>query len=55
MALTRANAAFTRFALGWLRRRARTAEQFRELAGRSAFGSAEIRADGIGLEVRLTA
>jgi ubiquinone/menaquinone biosynthesis C-methylase UbiE len=53
MGLSRANAALTRFALGWLRRRARTAEQFRELAGRSAFGGAEIRADGLGVEVRL--
>ncbi|MEV6493927.1 class I SAM-dependent methyltransferase [Actinoplanes sp. NPDC051633] len=55
MGLSRVNAAFVRFTLSWLRRRARTAEQFRELAGRSAFGRAEVGAEGLSLEVRLRA
>jgi hypothetical protein len=53
MGVSRANAAFVRFTLSWLRRRAHTPEQFRELARRSAFGGAEVRAEGLGLEVRL--
>jgi ubiquinone/menaquinone biosynthesis C-methylase UbiE len=53
MGLSRVNAALTRLTLSWLRRRARTAEEFRELADRSAFGAADIRADGLGVEVRL--
>jgi ubiquinone/menaquinone biosynthesis C-methylase UbiE len=44
-----------RWTLGtFLRRRAYTREDFERLAGESAFGSCEVRAQGIGLEVRLT-
>jgi ubiquinone/menaquinone biosynthesis C-methylase UbiE len=48
------NALFTRQALGSLRGRAYTVAQFQRMAADSAFGSAEIRTGGIGLEVRLT-
>jgi ubiquinone/menaquinone biosynthesis C-methylase UbiE len=47
------NASMTRRALGTLRRRAYTQEQFARLAAASAFGGGEITASGIGLEVRL--
>lgn len=43
----------TRVILGGLRRRAFTEQQFEQLAGQSAFGGAEIRGAGIGVEVRL--
>jgi ubiquinone/menaquinone biosynthesis C-methylase UbiE len=55
MGLSSLNAAVTRFTLSWLRRRARTADDLRALAARSSFGGAEIRTDGVGLEVRLRA
>jgi ubiquinone/menaquinone biosynthesis C-methylase UbiE len=55
MRLSPVNAAVTRLTLGWLRRRAHSPADFRALAARSAFGSAEVRTDGIGLEVRLRA
>ena len=55
MRLSPVNALVTRFALRWLRRRARTAERFRSLASASTFGRCEITTDGIGLEVRLLA
>ena len=55
MHLTGINPVVTRLTLGWLRRRAHTPAEFRALAQRSAFGDAEIRTDGIGLEVRLRA
>jgi ubiquinone/menaquinone biosynthesis C-methylase UbiE len=44
---------FTRQALRWLRHRAVTADEFAEMARRSAFGTASIQRAGIGLEVRL--
>jgi ubiquinone/menaquinone biosynthesis C-methylase UbiE len=53
MQLTAVNRVVTRLTLGWLRRRAHSAAEFRSLAQRSTFGAAEIRTDGIGLEVRL--
>jgi ubiquinone/menaquinone biosynthesis C-methylase UbiE len=55
MRLSPANAAVTRLTLGWLRRRAHSPADFRALAGRSAFGTADVRTDGIGVEVRLRA
>ena len=55
MQLTPVNAAATRLTLGWLRRRAHSPADFRALAERSAFGAAEVRTDGISLEVRLRA
>jgi ubiquinone/menaquinone biosynthesis C-methylase UbiE len=55
MRLTRVNTAVTRLTLGWLRRRANSPADFGALAQRSAFGTAEVRTDGIGLEVRLHA
>ena len=53
MRLGRVSALMTRLALGQLRRRACTPERFRELAAASAFGACEIRARGIGMEIRL--
>jgi ubiquinone/menaquinone biosynthesis C-methylase UbiE len=55
MRLTPVSAAVTRFTLGWLRRRAYTPAAFRALAEQSAFRGAEVRPEGIGLEVRLRA
>jgi len=55
MRLSPVNAFVARFTLRWLRRRARTAEQFRRLVAASTFGECEIGTDGIGLEVRLRA
>jgi hypothetical protein len=55
MGLNPPNAAATRLTLGWLRRRAHPAAEFRRLAGRSAFGGCEINTDGLSLEVRLRA
>jgi ubiquinone/menaquinone biosynthesis C-methylase UbiE len=55
MRLTAVNRMLTRLTLGWLRRRAHSPADFRALAGRSAFGGADVRTDGIGLEVRLRA
>jgi ubiquinone/menaquinone biosynthesis C-methylase UbiE len=55
MGLSPVNATATRLTLGWLRRRARPAAEFRRLAGQSAFGGCEISTDGLGLEVRLRA
>jgi ubiquinone/menaquinone biosynthesis C-methylase UbiE len=54
MRLSRVNALVTRgiFRFGLLRR-AYTAEALRQIAGESAFGRCEIRANGIGLELRL--
>lgn len=48
------NAFMTRQSLGSLRRRAYTEEQFARLAAESPFHGADIRHDGIGLDVRLT-
>jgi len=49
------DAFWTRSALGWLRRRAVTADVFARLAAESAFGGAEIEPEGlVGLEVRLS-
>ena len=55
MQLTAVNRVLTRLTLGWLRRRAHSAAGFRSLAQRSAFGAADVRTHGIGLEVRLRA
>lgn len=43
----------TRGALGSLRKRAYSKDQFARLAAASAFGGCEITSDGIGMEVRL--
>ena len=53
MRLDAVNAFMTRQALGMLRRRAYTKEQFERLAAASAFGGCEIETSGIGMEVRL--
>lgn len=53
MELGRPNAFMTKVTLTMLRRRAFSQAQFERLAAASAFGSSEIRADGIGIEVRL--
>jgi ubiquinone/menaquinone biosynthesis C-methylase UbiE len=51
----RLNELSVRWTLGtFLRRRAYTRETFERLAAQSDFGSCEVRAQGIGLEVRLT-
>jgi ubiquinone/menaquinone biosynthesis C-methylase UbiE len=55
MRLSAPNAAITRLTLGWLRRRAHPAAEFRRLAAQSEFGGGEISTDGLGLEVRLRA
>jgi ubiquinone/menaquinone biosynthesis C-methylase UbiE len=55
MQLTPVNTVATRLTLSWLRRRAHSPADLRTLAERSAFGGAEIRTDGIGLEVLLRA
>jgi ubiquinone/menaquinone biosynthesis C-methylase UbiE len=54
MRLTPLNALMVRNTLGWLRRRAYTRAQFERLAGESAFRTAEVRTERIGIEVRLT-
>jgi ubiquinone/menaquinone biosynthesis C-methylase UbiE len=53
MALGRLNSLLTRMALSGLRRRAYSADHFRVAAAASAFGTCEVRVDGLGLEVRL--
>jgi ubiquinone/menaquinone biosynthesis C-methylase UbiE len=53
MRLTPLNALVTRFTLGWLRRRAHPAAEFRRLAAASAFGGCQVGISGIGVEVRL--
>jgi ubiquinone/menaquinone biosynthesis C-methylase UbiE len=55
MGLNPVNAAATRFTLGWLRRRAHPAAEFRRLAAASTFGRCDIRTDGVGVGVRLHA
>ncbi|MFC6021981.1 class I SAM-dependent methyltransferase [Plantactinospora solaniradicis] len=54
MGLSRRDAALTRLALRALRRRAFSAERFRQLAAASDFTTCTVSLDGIGLEVRLT-
>jgi ubiquinone/menaquinone biosynthesis C-methylase UbiE len=53
MKLGPVNAALTRLTLSGLRRRAYAADHFRVAAAASAFGTCEVRADGLSLEVRL--
>ncbi|GAA5117724.1 class I SAM-dependent methyltransferase [Pseudonocardia adelaidensis] len=53
MGLGLVNAAFTRVTLSGLRRRAYAADHFRAAAAASAFGSCEVGAEGLSLEVRL--
>jgi ubiquinone/menaquinone biosynthesis C-methylase UbiE len=47
------SATFTRVTLTGLRRRAYAADHFRVAAAASAFGTCEVRAEGLSLEVRL--
>ncbi|HEX5503718.1 MAG TPA: class I SAM-dependent methyltransferase [Thermomicrobiales bacterium] len=54
MRLGPVNAFMTRQSLVSLRRRAYTREQFARLAAESAFRGGDIRAEGLGLDVRLT-
>ncbi len=54
MGLGRLNVVMTKSALWMLRRRAYTRAQFERLAAGSPFRRADVRADGIGVEVRLT-
>jgi ubiquinone/menaquinone biosynthesis C-methylase UbiE len=53
MALPRRAALMTRWILAVLRLRALSPERFRRLVAESAFGTGEIHAAGLGLEVRL--
>jgi ubiquinone/menaquinone biosynthesis C-methylase UbiE len=53
MELSATNAFVTRSTLALLRRRAHSPAEFERLVAQSAFRTAEIRAEGIGLEVRL--
>jgi ubiquinone/menaquinone biosynthesis C-methylase UbiE len=53
MGLGPLSAAFTRFTLSGLRRRAYAADHFRVAAAASAFGTCEVRVDGLSMEVRL--
>jgi ubiquinone/menaquinone biosynthesis C-methylase UbiE len=53
MGLSPSDAAFTRLALSWLRRRAASPAQFRQLAAASTFGDCTITTEGIGLRVVL--
>lgn len=53
MGLGRVSAFTTKLTLRMLRRRACTSERFRELAAASPFGTCDIQASGIGLDVRL--
>jgi ubiquinone/menaquinone biosynthesis C-methylase UbiE len=55
MGLTSINAVVTRFTLTGLRRRALSADRFVRLARQSSFGGARTHAEGLRLEVRLTA
>jgi ubiquinone/menaquinone biosynthesis C-methylase UbiE len=55
MGLSPMNAFLTRWTFRLvLRRRAYTREQFERMAAQSDFGGCEVRAEGIGLEVRVT-
>jgi ubiquinone/menaquinone biosynthesis C-methylase UbiE len=54
MGLNKLNSAFTRMALGGLRRRAYAAADVERVAADSAFGGSAAHADGMTLEVRLT-
>ncbi|GGO00777.1 class I SAM-dependent methyltransferase [Microbispora bryophytorum] len=54
MRLTRLNSLMTKMPLLALRRRAYSRGLFARLAAESAFGTCEIRAEGISVEVRLT-
>jgi ubiquinone/menaquinone biosynthesis C-methylase UbiE len=53
MALGRLSAFMTTRTLRGLRRRAYSPAQFERLAAQSAFGTCEIRTEGVGMEVRL--
>jgi ubiquinone/menaquinone biosynthesis C-methylase UbiE len=53
MGLGPISATFTRVTLTGLRRRAYAADHFRMAAAASAFGTCEVRAEGLSLEVRL--
>jgi hypothetical protein len=53
MRLGRVSSFMTKWALRMLRRRAYTIERFRELAATSPFGTCDIQASSIGLDVRL--
>ncbi|MFF0247345.1 class I SAM-dependent methyltransferase [Streptosporangium sandarakinum] len=54
MGLSPLNAFLTKVPLRGLRNRAYSRERFEALAAESAFGTCDVRAEGIGLEVRLT-
>jgi ubiquinone/menaquinone biosynthesis C-methylase UbiE len=54
MQLGRLNTFMTRITLRVLRLRAFSRWQFERLAGQSAFGTCDVQADGMGIEVRLT-
>jgi ubiquinone/menaquinone biosynthesis C-methylase UbiE len=47
------NSLLTRRILRWLRKRAYSQDDFRQLVGQTPFGACEIRCDGIGMEVSL--
>jgi ubiquinone/menaquinone biosynthesis C-methylase UbiE len=54
MGVSKPNAAFTRLALGGLRRRAASPAQFTDLVARSVFRTCTVTTAGIGLRVRMT-
>jgi hypothetical protein len=54
MGLGRSQAATTAIILRWLARRARTIDEFADLAAHSPFGTCTIAPAGIGAEVRMT-
>jgi len=47
------NSLLTRWILRWLRRRAYLLEEFRKMAAETAFGTCEVKSDGIGAEIIL--
>ena len=47
------NSLLTRWILRWLRRRAYSLDEFRNMAGETPFGTCEIKSDGLGAEVTL--
>jgi ubiquinone/menaquinone biosynthesis C-methylase UbiE len=53
MGLGRFNSLLTRWILRWLRRRAYSLDDFRQMAGETPFGTCEIKSDGLGAEVAL--
>jgi ubiquinone/menaquinone biosynthesis C-methylase UbiE len=47
------NSLLTRWILRWLRKRAYSLDEFRQMAGETRFGTCEIKSEGIGAEITL--